>query len=97
MGQLEGSDGQLEGSEGQPAGSEGQPAGSESQPAGSEGQQEGGWMDKRTDGQIEFLPILQDFVPCWGRCPKRLVRNLFAKIVDSWSISLEARGLGPEG
>ena len=23
------------------------------------------WMDIRT----ESLPILQDFVPCWGRCP----------------------------
>ena len=28
-----------------------------------------GWMDGRTDGRTEFLPILQDFVPCWGRCP----------------------------
>ena len=30
-------------------------------------------MDRRTnrwiDGQMEFLPILQDFIPCWGRCP----------------------------
>ena len=23
------------------------------------------------NGQMEFLPILQDFAPCWGRCPKR--------------------------
>ena len=23
------------------------------------------------DGWMEFLPILQDFIPCWGRCPKR--------------------------
>ena len=22
-----------------------------------------------TDGRTEFLPILQDFVPCRGRCP----------------------------
>ena len=26
--------------------------------------------DRRTDGRTEFLPILQDFVPCRGRCPK---------------------------
>ena len=51
-----GSDGQLEGSGGQPAGSEGQP--------------EGGRAEKRTDKQTEFLPILQDFVPSRGRCPK---------------------------
>ena len=37
-----------------------------------------GWTDGRTDGrtdgqmdgQTEFLPILQDFLPCRGRCPK---------------------------
>ena len=23
----------------------------------------------QTDGWKEFLPILQNFVPCWGRCP----------------------------
>ena len=22
---------------------------------------------------MEFLPILQDFVPCWGRCPATLL------------------------
>ena len=27
------------------------------------------WMDGRTDGRMENLPILQDFVPYWGRCP----------------------------
>ena len=39
-----------------------------------------GWTDGETDGQmdgrmdvhIEFLPILQDFVPSWGRCPATL-------------------------
>ena len=25
--------------------------------------------DKQTNGQTENLPILQDFVPYWGRCP----------------------------
>ena len=30
-----------------------------------------GWMDGRTDGRMENLPILQDFVPYRGRCPKR--------------------------
>ena len=28
-----------------------------------------GWAVKRIDGWTEFPPILQDFVPCWGRCP----------------------------
>ena len=28
-----------------------------------------GWMDGQTNGRIENLPILQDFVPYWGRCP----------------------------
>ena len=69
-GLLEGFEGLLEGSEGWLEGSEGQPAGSEGQPAGSEGQPEGGRTDVRTDGRTEFLPILQDLVPCWGRCPK---------------------------
>ena len=32
----------------------------------------GGWTDVRTDVRTEFLPILQDFVPCWGRCPATL-------------------------
>ena len=30
-----------------------------------------GQTDGRTDGWTEFLSILHDFVPCWGRCPKR--------------------------
>ena len=33
-----------------------------------------GWTNGRTDGRMdgwtEFLPILQDFVPYPGRCPK---------------------------
>ena len=66
----------LEGSEGQLEGSEGQPAGSEGQPAGSEGQPEGGQMDGRTDGRTyvrtEFLPILQDFVPCRAAAQKHM-------------------------
>ncbi len=28
-------------------------------------------MDGWIDGQMENLPILLDFVPYWGRCPKR--------------------------
>ena len=28
-------------------------------------------MDERTDERMEFLPILQDFIPYRGRCPKR--------------------------
>ena len=31
-------------------------------------------MDERMDGRTEFLPILQDFVPCWGRCPATFLR-----------------------
>ena len=38
--------------------------------------QRGGQTDERTDeqtnGQMENLPILQDFVPYRGRCPKRI-------------------------
>ena len=30
----------------------------------------GGWGGQM-DGCMEFLPILQDFVPNWVRCPKR--------------------------
>ena len=28
-----------------------------------------GRADGQADGWTEFLPILQDFVPCWGCCP----------------------------
>ena len=32
------------------------------------------WMDRQTDGQTdgqtENLPMPQEFVPYWGRCPK---------------------------
>ena len=35
-----------------------------------------GWMDGQIDGQTdrqtENLPILQEFVPYWGHCSKRL-------------------------
>ena len=34
------------------------------------GQQIIGPTDGWTYGRTEFLPILQDFVPCRGRCPK---------------------------
>ena len=68
---LEGSKGQQEGSEGQLVGSEGQPEGSEGHLSGFEGQPGGnGWKAKLTYGHTEVLPILQDFVPCQGRCPK---------------------------
>ena len=34
-----------------------------------------GWMDGQTDGRMnewtENLPILQDFVPYWDRCPAK--------------------------
>ena len=63
-GLLEGPGGLLEGSEGLPKGLEGLSEGSEGLP---EGPRRDGW----TYGWTEFLPILQEFVPCWGRCPKK--------------------------
>ena len=68
-----GSEAQLEGSEGLLEGSESLPEGSEGLPGGLGGD---GWTDVRMDGRREFLPILQDFVPCRGRCPKR-VSNIY--------------------
>ena len=59
--QPEGSDGLLEGPEGLPEGLEGLPGGSQG-PSGGLG---------RMDGRIEFLPILQEIFPYWGRCPKK--------------------------
>ena len=38
--------------------------------------------DGRTEGQIEFLPILQDFIPSWGRCPATLCDFKTAKKQD---------------
>ena len=41
-------------------------------PSALEGGMDGrtdGWTDGRMDGRTENLPILQDFVPYWGRCP----------------------------
>ena len=68
--------------EAQPARPEAQPARSEAQPASQPSLRLQAWlagpqawldgpeggMDGRTDGQTENLPILQDFVPCLGRC-----------------------------
>ena len=69
---MEESKGQQEGSEGQLVGSESQAEGCEGHLSGLEGQPgRNGWMDKLTYGQTEVLPILQDFVPCQGRWPKR--------------------------
>ena len=85
-GQPEGSEDLSEGSEGLPEGSKCLPEGSEGQlvrpggllqgsvglPGGPLGDR---WMEGQkdicTDGQTQFLPILQDFVPCWGCYPKR--------------------------
>ena len=38
-----------------------------------------GWTNGWTDGQMEFLPILQDFVPSRGRCPATLWDFITAK------------------
>ena len=45
----------------------GQPEGSGEHPVGTAGQ-----LGGRTDKWMEFLPILQDFVPSQGRYPLRL-------------------------
>ena len=59
-----------------PEGSEGLLDGSKGLPMGSEGLAMGG--DLQTYGRMyvltEFFPILQDFVPCWGRCQKKEVQ-----------------------
>ena len=61
---------QLEGSEGLSEGSEELPEAYEGLIEGSRASQRG--ADGRADGRTEFLPILQDFVPCRGRCPATL-------------------------
>ena len=45
-----------------------------------------GRTDVRTDGRTEFLPILQDFVPCRGRCPKRIT-NIQKRAIRTIAIS----------
>ena len=40
-----------------------------------------GWMDGRTDVRTENLPILQDFVPYQGHCPKKR-QDLSMKILN---------------
>merc|ERR1712121_155661 len=62
----------LAGSEACLAGSEACLAGSQACLAGSWALEGGtdGWTDERTNGRTENLPILQDFVPYRGRCPK---------------------------
>ena len=69
---LEGCEDQLDGSEDYLEGSEGQQEGSEGQSAGAEGQYVGTGKHVWTYVRMEFLPILQDFVPCWGCCPATL-------------------------
>ena len=66
----------LAGSEACLAGSEACLAGSKACLAGSwalEGGNghTGGQTDRQTYGWTENLPIIQDFVPYWGRCPKK--------------------------
>ena len=68
----EGSKGLPEESQGQSEGSKGLPEMPEGLPGGPGGVRMYGRTYKQTDGRTEFLPILQDFVPCWGRCPATL-------------------------
>ena len=44
-----------------------------------------GWMHGRTDGRTEFLPIPQDFVPCRGRCPKKLSLRYYSVMRQRWN------------
>ena len=69
----EGLKGLPEGPEGMPEGPEGLPEGPEDLP-GAQGEMFG-WTYGRMDGHIKFLPILQDFVPCWGCCPEKRKDN----------------------
>ena len=74
----EGPEGLPEGPEGLPEGLDGLPEGPEGLPEGSEGLPEGPESLPRAQGETyirmyrrtEFLPSLQGFVPCQGRCPK---------------------------
>ena len=66
----EGSKGLQEGPKGLPEGPEGLPEGPEDLPEESEGLPGGQGGDVQMYVRMEILPILQDFVPCWGRCPK---------------------------
>ena len=34
-----------------------------------------GWTNGWTAKWMEFFPILQDFVPYWGRCPKSQLKG----------------------
>ena len=52
---------------------------------GSPGLLEGLEGPGRGDVQTEFLPILQDFVPYQGRCPKS-VRNFFNTKMKDFNI-----------
>ena len=61
----EGSDCRSKGSEDQPEGSEVQLEGLRASRGGTDGR-----MNERTNERTENLPILQDFVPYRGRCPK---------------------------
>ena len=85
-GWLERFEGQLEGSEGPPAGSEGQPAGSEGQPAESE--------DGRTDRRMDLLPILQYFIPCWGRSPKSPYESILVLVTSDLALVIPNLLLG---
>ena len=85
--QLEGFEGLLDGSKGQQEGSKGLHEGLRASWRGLRANWKGlqatyqdlrashwgmdGWMDKQIYRQTDFLPILQDFVPCQGRWPKR--------------------------
>ena len=71
--QLGGPQSQLGGLQSQLGGPQSQLGGPQSQVGGPQSQvggPSGGRTDERTNGRIENLPILQDFVPYQGRCRK---------------------------
>ena len=46
-----------------------------------------GQTDVRTDVRTENLPILQDFVPYWGRCPKSEKICWFVGLSVKWQMA----------
>ena len=54
-----------------------------------------GWMDGHTDISWEFLPILQDFVPYWGRCLSQKEDPMLALLI--FQVHRLKRGLSKAG
>ena len=48
-----------------------------------------GRTDRWMDGQTEFIPILQDFVPCRGRGPKRRLSQIWFSLAFLFAVGSE--------